>query len=138
MDFLDEEFFGESKEKNAMFKLNICKFCEKNIFQQPFVVNDLMFCDIICAKLYFDKNNITKFVFDKKKYDNYFKNNLISETAAEYYKILRKINFFSLPFDMSLTIAQQTEQENEEKTFPIEIKNKYISILLDYMNQVLK
>ena len=74
-----------------------CSFCGKDIkfFPAQSVDGKLKFCDVICAKLYYD--NIDKFTFDVKKYNNYFNEGELSKKAREIYDKCRFVIFEQLP-----------------------------------------
>lgn len=76
---------------------NKCEFCNKVIKQLPASSTDgkLKFCDIICAKLYYD--NFGKFTFDIKKYNTYYNEGQLDKKAKEIFERCRFLMFEQLP-----------------------------------------
>lgn len=74
-----------------------CCFCGKDIKFFPASSTDgkLRFCDVICAKLYYD--NVERFTFDVKKYNNYFNEGELSKKAKEVFERCRFVIFEQLP-----------------------------------------
>ena len=74
-----------------------CSFCGHEIEQFPAssIDNKFKFCDLICAKLYYDNNE--RFTFDVKRYNNYYNEGQLSEQAKELYERCRFILFEQLP-----------------------------------------
>ena len=88
--FEDNELFDKSLNSQ-------CSFCGKDIKLIPIQSLDdtLKFCDIICAKLYYD--NVHHFIFNTKLYNNYFVEGQLSKSAAAVYERARYIIFEQLP-----------------------------------------
>lgn len=74
-----------------------CSFCDKEIkmFPAQSIDGKLKFCDLVCAKLYYD--NKERFTFDSKKYNNYYNENELSKKAKEIYDKCRFVLFEQLP-----------------------------------------
>ena len=92
--FEDDEYASFSKS-SAM--KNTCSFCGKDIKMLPAqsVDGELKFCDLICAKLYYD--NIGHFKFDVKRYNDYYNEESLSKKAYDIYDKYRFIMFEQLP-----------------------------------------
>lgn len=77
--------------------LNVCSFCGKEINMFPASSSDgkFKFCDLICAKLFYDNNE--KFVLDIKRYNNYFNEGQLSDKASRIYEQCRFMMFEQLP-----------------------------------------
>lgn len=113
-----------------------CNFCKNKISLMPFIcnfcnnenklkINDLYFCDIICAKLYSLTNNLSITKFDKQKYDEFYKNNLLTKSAMEYYSFLRKLDLNLFP-EINLNLNNLDE-----------FKLNYVYYLKNYLLQSL-
>ena len=74
-----------------------CNFCNKEVkmFPAQSVNGELKFCDLVCAKLYYDNNK--HFNFDARKYNNYYNENELSKKAKEIYDKCRFVLFEQLP-----------------------------------------
>ena len=74
-----------------------CSFCGKVIKMFPASNSDntLKFCDLICAKLYYD--NVQHFLFDVKRYNNYYNEYQLSDKAREVFDRCRFVMFEQLP-----------------------------------------
>ena len=74
-----------------------CNFCKKEIklFPASSIDGSLKFCDLVCAKLYYD--NVQKFTFDVKKYNNYYNEGELNKKAKEVYEKCRFVLFEQLP-----------------------------------------
>ena len=127
--------FIDSKELEGIQSFK-CKFCENDISLMPFVCDlrnenkkfsNLYFCDVICAKLYSLDNNLNIESFDKQKYDEYYKNNLLTKQAMEFYNFLRKLNLNLFP----------RIQTDSSKLNPVSKKSYYIYYLKNYILQAL-
>lgn len=121
-DFLVTEHKSIATNCNSSCK---CNYCGKDILLMPFTMNDVEFCDVLCAKLYAIEHQWKEFRFDKQEYDSYCKNDLISPQANIAYKILQKIDFALLPTIVEL---------NEDRTIN---KDQYSATVINYINQVL-
>lgn len=119
-----------SEEREDFFETNTflndekrCCFCSRTISLMPFVANGNSFCDVICARLYYDSK--TPIFYDKHQYDTYYKNGLLSTLASSTYKLLRSINLAMLP---------TVEETNERKDI---VKNRYAALIMSYVSQVM-
>ncbi len=74
-----------------------CMYCNKVIKSMPVqdVNEKLRFCDLVCAKLYYD--NVDKFTIDINRYNNYFNNGELSRQANDIYSKIRWFMFEQLP-----------------------------------------
>lgn len=116
--------FDDYENEGFLNDENRCSYCHQSITLMPFIVNGYQFCDVICAHLNNLKLNISSFNYDKKQYDTYYKNGLLSASASSAYRILRNIDLPLLPLSID---------ENDEE--PELIKSKYSSTLIAYVNQ---
>ena len=85
----------ETNEDTTMIKR--CAFCNKKIKGMPAssIDKSLLFCDIICAKLYYD--NIERFTFNRREYNSFYVNDQLSNTANEIFAHVGGIMFELLP-----------------------------------------
>lgn len=102
-----------------------CDYCNQFISLMPLTTNDHKFCDIICAKLFCNENGLKSIRFNKLKYDEYYRNGLLSPLAMTTYVYLQKMSFELLP--------KSRWPEKDKELF----KQKYITALSNYINQVL-
>ena len=86
----------ETNEDTNMIKR--CAFCNKKIKGMPAssIDKSLLFCDIICAKLYYD--NIERFTFNRREYNSFYVNDQLSNTANEIFAHVGGIMFELLPY----------------------------------------
>ena len=86
----------ETNEDTTMIKR--CAFCNKKIkgMSASSIDKSLLFCDIICAKLYYD--NIERFTFNKREYNSFYVNEQLSNTANEIFAHVGGIMFELLPY----------------------------------------
>lgn len=86
----------ELNEDTSMLKH--CSFCNEEIKGMPASSLDksLLFCDIVCAKLYYD--TIHRFKFNKREYNNFYINDQLTNRASEIYSHLGGIMFELLPY----------------------------------------
>ena len=86
----------ETNEDTTMIKR--CAFCNKKIKGMPAssIDKSLLFCDIICAKLYYD--NIERFTFNRREYNSFYVNEQLSNTANEIFAHVGGIMFELLPY----------------------------------------
>ena len=99
-----------------------CNFCKKKIKFMPVNSLDrtLKFCDIICAKLYYD--NVEKFEINRNEYNNYYINDQISKKAKEVYNKVGGVMFKLLPV--------YAPNEKDEAYGDVELmKRKYFKML---------
>lgn len=99
-------------------KYNCCCYCHKHINGMGLsnLESDKRFCDIICAKLY-ELNNNVKLNLNFVLYKSYYKNELLNDESKALFKILQYIPYEYLPL-----------------TKDVVDKNKYIQILINYVN----
>ena len=99
-----------------------CSFCNKKIKFMPLssIDKSLKFCDIICAKLYYD--NVGKFEINKTEYNNYYINDQLSKKAKDIYNKVGAIMFKQLPIYSPLI-------NDEAYGNPELMKKKYTKIL---------
>ena len=76
---------------------NHCSFCGKKIKFMPLssVDKKLKFCDLVCAKLYYD--NKEHFAINRIEYNNYYINDQLSKKAKEVFGRVGSILFKQLP-----------------------------------------
>ena len=93
--FEDGEIQSLSMTNNVMTKH--CDFCKKKIKLMPVqdTSNTLNFCDIICAKLYYD--NVKHFNINIKQYNNYYNEDDLNKKAKDIYSRCRNVIFEQLP-----------------------------------------
>lgn len=116
-DYADEGFLNDEKR---------CAYCHQPIILMPFIMNDASYCDVICARLScLDSAKIFK--YDKHQYDVYYKNELLSSSAANAYRVLRNIDIALMP----ITVDSRPDEG------PDIIKTKYSSAIISYVNQVM-
>lgn len=120
--FENSDFLGNKLE---LENKTICKYCGRNIYLMPFILNDLEFCDVVCGKLYGDENDWKTYKYDKKTYDLYYKNSLLSNNAIIAYKLLRKIDIFLFP------VYTDKSSINHEYR-----KNEYLASIVNFSNQL--
>lgn len=91
--FEDDEL---SAFNNTTLK-HTCSFCNKEIKLCPCsdINNKLKFCDLICAKLYYD--NVEHFTIDIKRYNNYYNECQLSKKARDVFERCRWLVFEQLP-----------------------------------------
>ena len=118
-----DDFFDINSISN---EINVCAYCGKTISLMQFKANDKDFCDVICAKLYGDEHGWKSYKYDKRVYDLYYKNRLLSSTAMAAYQVLRSINIAMLP-----TMVDVNERESKETR-----KNKYLNTIISYISQI--
>ena len=94
--FLNLDMF-EDEESNNFSTKNVCSFCHKTIkmFPAQSIDSKYKFCDLICAKLFFDNNE--HFTLDIKRYNNYYNEHEISKKATDIYERCRYLLFEQLP-----------------------------------------
>ena len=99
----------ETNEDTTMIKR--CAFCNKKIKGMPAssIDKSLLFCDIICAKLYYD--NIERFTFNRREYNSFYVNDQLSNTANEIFAHVGGIMFELLPY---VYIEANDEGDDEE------------------------
>ena len=87
--------FDENELNATMCKT--CSFCGKDIKLMPAqdISNKLDFCDIICAKLYYD--NIERFIFNVKQYNTYYEHGGLTKRAMETFGKARWFMFELMP-----------------------------------------
>ena len=87
----------ESFGFNGTSMKHTCSFCHKDIkfFPAQSIDGKLNFCDIICAKLYYD--NVEQFTLNVKKYNNYYNEGELSKKAKDIYEKCRFVLFEQLP-----------------------------------------
>ena len=95
-----------------MFKR--CAFCNKKIKGMPAssIDKSLLFCDIICAKLYYD--NIERFAFNRREYNSFYVNDQLSNTANEIFTHVGGIMFELLPYVYIETNDEGSDDEADE------------------------
>lgn len=96
-----------------------CSFCGESIKLTPVecICNKCKFCDIACAKLYYD--NVERVKIDMKKYNMYYSNNQLSPTAKTIYEKMNSVMFDMLP------ICKINVEDNIS-----EMKMKYMKLLM--------
>ena len=112
----------EDNESNGLSLSSCCSFCNKKIKFMPLSSLDksLKFCDIICAKLYYD--NVCKFDINRDEYNNYFNNDQLSKRAKDIYSRVGNVLFILLPI--------YKPNETDEAYGDIELmKRKYFKML---------
>ena len=74
-----------------------CSFCGKTIKNCPAssVDGKWKFCDLICAKLFYD--NHEHFIFDITRYNNYYNDGQLSKKAASVFELCNDVVFEQLP-----------------------------------------
>lgn len=123
-EYAQERFdFDEYENEGFLNDENRCLYCHQAISMMPFTINERTFCDVICAHLFNLKNHIVRMNYDKRQYDTYYKNGLLSNSALNAYRLLRNIDLPLLP------ITVDTEEEPEIS------KNKYSTAIIAYVNQ---
>ena len=102
----------ETNEDTTMFKR--CAFCNKKIKGMPAssIDKSLLFCDIICAKLYYD--NIERFAFNRREYNSFYVNDQLSNTANEIFTHVGGIMFELLPYVYIETNDEGSDDEADE------------------------
>lgn len=109
-----------TKDKTKKQILIRCSMCQKKISKKPlegyFENNILLFCDLICAKLYYD--NVEKIIINQKKYRYDYKNNQLGKFASIIYEICINKEFELMP--------EKKITENERKNLDI-VKKEYKS-----------
>ena len=112
----------EDNESNELSLSSCCSFCDKKIKFMPLSSLDksLKFCDIVCAKLYYD--NVCKFDINRDEYNNYFNNDQLSKRAKDVYSRVGNVLFKLLPIYIP--------NETDEAYGDIELmKRKYFKML---------
>lgn len=120
-----ENLFDNSnylENENEVDENNICCYCGKNIQLMAFNLNGKNFCDVICGKLYGDENDWKTYVYDKARYDSFYKRSLLSGDAKIVYGILKYIDIPLLP--------RYTNKTSNDHVFR---KNEYLHSILDYI-----
>ena len=112
----------EDGESNSFSLVSLCSFCNKKIKFMPLSSLDksLKFCDIICAKLYYD--NIDKFEINRIEYNNYYNNDQLSKRARDIYNKVGNVMVILLPSYK----ANETDEEYGNKEL---MKRKYFKML---------
>lgn len=112
----------EDNESVDVVMIQKCDFCKKKIKFMPVHTIDrtLKFCDLICAKLYYD--NVKKITINRLEYNNYFINDQLSKSAKEIYNRVGKVLFKQLPIYVQL-------QTDEAYGSPELMKKKYNKII---------
>ena len=84
-------------EFNMPMMNTTCSFCGKHIkdFPASSIDGRLKFCDLICAKLFYDNNE--HFTLDIKKYNNYYNEGQLSKKARDIFERCNGIVFEQLP-----------------------------------------
>lgn len=79
---------------------SVCSFCGKAVDLAPVETVDkkCKFCDIVCAKLYYD--NVEKIKINVKEYNMHYINNQLSTTAKRIYEKMNSTLFDMLPICM--------------------------------------
>lgn len=87
----------EEGELNKLSLSSHCNFCDKKIKFMPLTSTDkkLKFCDIVCAKLYYD--NVKQIEIDRNEYNNYYINEQLSKKAKDIYSKVGGTLFKQLP-----------------------------------------
>ena len=87
----------EVLEFNSSLMNTTCSFCGKCIKEFPAssVDGKWKFCDLICAKLFYD--NKEHFVIDIKRYNNYYNEGQLSKKASDIFERCGDIVFEQLP-----------------------------------------
>lgn len=109
-------------DEEARSFVNICSFCGKEIQLSPMkcVNSNYTFCDICCAKLYYD--NIDKVVIDYQDYHECYRTNQLSALARRIYESTESCLFEMLPI---------CKVDVDDKNFdPQMVKNKYLNIYM--------
>lgn len=116
----------EDDELNNFTAKTTCSFCNKEIkmFPAQSMDNKYKFCDLICAKLFYD--NKEHFVLDIKRYNNYFNECELSKKAMEIYDKCRFMLFEQLPVYQPL----QTDEAFNNPELMKKIYNKVLSPVL--------
>ena len=112
----------EDGESNSFSLVSLCSFCNKKIKFMPLSSLDksLKFCDIICAKLYYD--NVDKFEINRIEYNNYYNNDQLSKRARDIYNKVGNVMFKLLP----IYKPNETDEEYGNKEL---MKRKYFKML---------
>lgn len=120
--------FGNNNELTGLMSnmKSKCNFCNKEIkmFAAQSMDGKLKFCDLVCAKLYYDNNE--HFTFDSKKYNNYYNENELSKKAKEIYDKCRFVLFEQLPIYQPL----QTDPAFNNPELMRKIYNKILTPVL--------
>lgn len=74
-----------------------CSFCCKVVKDFPAMSTDgrFKFCDLICAKLFYDNNE--RYTIDIKRYNNYYNEGQLSKKASDIFERCNDIVFEQLP-----------------------------------------
>lgn len=89
--------FDENDEIDRINLTSICSYCNKKIKLMSLNSLDrsLRFCDIVCAKLYYD--NVSQFDINRNEYNDYYINDQLSKRAKELYANVGSVIFKTLP-----------------------------------------
>ena len=114
-----------STKKTLKFDRKICKLCHKTIRDSGLqsINHDLIFCDLICAKIYSD--NIDKINIDYDEYRRNFCNNKLSNKSLDVYKKYKGKFFVELPilkFDKDI----EAMADDEYKDYILKCRKMYM------------
>lgn len=76
---------------------DLCSFCEENIdkFAVTCYNSNCKFCDLVCAKLYYD--NVEKIKINIKEYNQLYINNQLSNQDKNMFEKLSMTSFYMFP-----------------------------------------
>lgn len=93
-----------------------CSFCNDTIndFYVSCLNCDCKFCDIACAKLYYD--NVDKVKINLKDYNTHYVNGQLSSTESSIFEKVATTSFYMLPIykigdDIDRNVAKQNYQK---------------------------
>ena len=118
----DTDDFLVIRDEYGSFK---CSYCDKFISLMPLTIGDNKFCDMICAKLYCNDHGIKSIYYNKKQYDEFYRNGLLTPLAMTTYTYLQKVPFELFPRTLN--------PENNHA----EYKQKYLLALSNYISQMM-
>lgn len=101
---------------------NKCSFCERAISFMPVKCFNCehQFCDLVCAKLYYD--HIENIKPDMNEYHLAYLRKQISKQAYEIYEKLSGVIFYMLPNSKGMNINDRVEAHNAYTKILLRIK----------------